>query len=334
MEMKENNKIFSKKILLITNILSLVLIVILVLIIFTSSSKNGIKKISRDNDINYVFTSPILDCEDVNQSEESVISYKSLSGIVENLKNKYKLSHVSLYFRDLNNGPWVGINENEVFSPASLLKVPIMMAFLNEAENNPLILDKKVQILQSDVDKTNYQNIKFENLLILGKEYSLKEVAEYMIQKSDNTAVPILLRNTNLNEINNVFKSVGVPFQDTTSEINIKVKDYAGFFRVLFNSSYLNRQMSETALQILSKSEYVNGLVAGVPGNIKIAHKFGERSINKTDLQLHDCGIVYYPGKPYLLCIMTHGDNFANQEKVIQELSRYIYNQVDKKNDY
>jgi len=36
---------------------------------------------------------------------------------------------VSVYFRDLDNGNWFGIRENEKFSPESQLKIPILIAY-------------------------------------------------------------------------------------------------------------------------------------------------------------------------------------------------------------
>ncbi len=42
--------------------------------------------------------------------------------LVEGMLSAGRASHISVYFRDLNNGPWFGINEKEEFSPASLLK--------------------------------------------------------------------------------------------------------------------------------------------------------------------------------------------------------------------
>jgi hypothetical protein len=56
---------------------------------------------------------------------------------------------------------------------------------------------------------------------------------------------------------------------------------------------------------------YNDGLKAGIPANIELAHKFGERGIigmnGREQKQLHDCGIIYYPKHPYILCIMTRG---------------------------
>jgi len=53
----------------------------------------------------------------------------------------------------------------------------------------------------------------------------------------------------------------------------------------------------------------------------------GEQQIEQ--IQIHDCGIVYYPKNPYILCIMTRGTDFAVQERAIQDLSKFIYNKVD-----
>ena len=213
-----------------------------------------------------------------------------------------------------------------------MLKVPLLIEFLHEAEDDPSILNKKVAISSTDINTSISQNIKSEGFLVLGGEYTLTEILEFMIEKSDNTAVLALIRNIDKRGVGDVFESIGVPFKDISTEVSIRVKDYAGFFRVLFNSSYLSREMSEKALEILIKSEYIDGIVAGVPKEVKVAHKFGERNIigEENSMQLHDCGIIYYPSKPYILCIMTKGNSFENQSKAIRDLSSYTYKEVDR----
>jgi hypothetical protein len=60
------------------------------------------------------------------------------------------------------------------------------------------------------------------------------------------------------------------------------------------------------------------GLPDGVPSNVKVAHKIGE------SLETYsDCGIVYYPGRPYSLCLMIKLPPQA--EPVIRDLSRLTY---------
>jgi hypothetical protein len=45
-------------------------------------------------------------------------------------------------------------------------------------------------------------------------------------------------------------------------------------------------------------------------------------------LQLHECGIVYFPDHPYLLGIMTRGKDYDVMLTTIRGLSRLIYNEV------
>jgi len=319
---------------IIFNVLLFIVIIFLVSISIKKQGNNDSKNfITRSVDSSYLLTNPILDCENSFSGKDSIIPFDLLSEKVSEVKNKYSVEDISIYFRDLNNGPWVGINENEVFSPASLLKVPIMMELLYEAQYDQSLLEKIVKVTPSDINTYYHQNITFENLLSVDKDYSLEEVAKSMIQKSDNTGTIVLLNNIDNSHIGDIFRSIGVPYKDTNTEVSVKIKEYAGFFRVLFNSSYLNREMSEKALKILSESEYRDGIAYGIPRNIIIAHKFGERETSDTvnNTQLHDCGIIYYPNKPYILCIMTKDDSFKMQEKVIQDLSIFIYKKVDEK---
>jgi hypothetical protein len=88
--------------------------------------------------------------------------------------------------------------------------------------------------------------------------------------------------------------------------------------------------MSEKALDSLSKTDFQSGLVKGVPQAVTVAHKFGEHSDETTqNKQLHDCGIVYYPKHPYLLCVMSKGKNFEYLDNAIAAISQIVYEQVD-----
>jgi beta-lactamase class A len=169
------------------------------------------------------------------------------------------------------------------------------------------------------------------------KEYTLKQVAEIMIQDSDNIAVLMLSKYIDQGDMISLFKSIGVPVNEEFLDVDIRVKDFASFFRVLYNASYLNREMSELALSIFTGSTFKDGIVAGVPENVAVAHKYGERVLmqkqNDTSLvkekQLHDCGIVYTKANPYILCIMTKGEDFAKQQNFIAGVSTFVYKKVN-----
>jgi beta-lactamase class A len=152
-----------------------------------------------------------------------------------------------------------------------------------------------------------------------------------MIIYSDNDAAQLLIENIDPGKLVKIYTDFGIELPDAEpSGTQVDVKTYAGFFRILFNASYLNRDNSEKALKLLSQVEFKDGLVAGVPGNILTAHKFGERIGDGNQQQLHDCGIVYYPGHPYLLCVMTRGNSALELEKFIQDTSRLVFEEIDK----
>ena len=118
-----------------------------------------------------------------------------------------------------------------------------------------------------------------------------------------------------------------LPQKGQTYQINSK--DFASFFRVLYNSTYINNKNSETALYYLSETDFNDGIVSGVDDNIIISHKYGQISNNKL-MQLHDCGIIYYPDNNYILCVMVKGYDIKNMTTVIQEVSRAVYDEIKK----
>jgi len=292
-----------------------------------SSNNQIIKRDSKEkHQIGYTYISPLLECADNQYLNRSELETK-INRLVHKELNQNRVSHISIYFRDLNNGPWFGINENEKFTPASLLKVPILIAYLKIAEDYPEILEEKIKI--DSIDQSFSQNILPLRKVELNKTYSIAELLDYMIIYSDNNAANHLLSYIKPEDLNRIYfdLNIQIPGEEFGTENFMTVRDYASFFRILYNASYLNADMSERALHLLTHSNFNDGLKASIPRDIEIAHKFGER-VTIDSKQLHDCGIIYEPSRPYLICIMTRGNNFNNMSQVIQELSQNIYEEI------
>lgn len=294
-----------------------------------SSVENGGKQIRQIGSYKYI--NPLLECD---IAEGTIDATKKsfnneLDVFVAEAKVNHDLTNVAVYYRDLNNGPTFGVGPNEKFFPASLLKVPIMMAFYHWSEVKPDLFDSSIPYEQPK-DLGFQQTIIPREQMIVGQTYTVRELLERMIRYSDNQALFLLSSHLPLDMLENLFKTIGV--DDSVlhdSEAKLTVKEYSGFFRMLFNGSYLSREHSEDALALLASTDYDDALPAGVPLGTVVAHKFGEAGTGETERQLHDCGIVYFPDHPYLVCIMTRGHDTDSLRQAIAEISGFIYGKID-----
>lgn len=320
-------------------VLFVVIFFLTISLIFTFHKIKNIEKmkgqIKRDSSGFYSLTSPILDYEEASSLKESVLPVGLVNKKIEHYEDNTLIDSISFYYRDLNNGQWIGVGEKDLFSPASLLKVPIFMALLKRVEKDEYFLDKKIVAEERFFSGGVKQDIAGEQEILLNNEYTVFQTAKIMIIDSDNTAAQMLIDQLEEDEIREVFDSIGVTFIDKKTEASVRVKDYAGFFRVLYNASYLNREMSELALSVLSNINFRKGLVESLPNGVVVAHKFGERSLIDKDtgskiIQIHDCGIVYYPENPYIICIMTKGRDLELQEDAIADISKFMYDNINK----
>jgi beta-lactamase class A len=283
----------------------------------------------------YRFINPLLECDQYAASKlNSIVKLETqVKDYIQVAQNEGRVNFVSVYFRDLNNGPWIGINENEIYSPASLLKVPIMMGVLKKAEKDPALLSKKIKYTRR-LDMAVDPNILDGKLIQIGESYTVENLLERMIEHSDNEAKEMLLALIGEQFLVKVIEDIGIYLKGVNAANDfVSVRQYSGFFRLLYNATYLNRDMSEKALSILTRTSFEKGLTAKLPKETIVAHKFGERGMANSNLrQLHDCGIVYFKGNPYLICVMTRGIDFEKQGTAIAEISSIIYKNVEEVN--
>lgn len=271
----------------------------------------------------FFYSYPLLDCElDI---DEQPSFKKELEQFIENSKEKGDADRISVYFRQLRNGYVYGYNEDDIYTPASMLKVSNMMYVLREASKNPGLLEEKIKYTSSLTMSDNQENER--QRLQPGQEYTVAELVSEMILFSNNEAMELLkdhFRQPYMWKL--VFRDVGYNYNTQAGVINyLSIEDYSILFRMLFNATYLNREMSLKALDLLCRTSYKNGIVEGVGNDtIPIASKFGYRKLKK-GVQLHECAIVYYEDQPYLIGIMTKGTQKAGLEKVISGVANIVH---------
>lgn len=238
---------------------------------------------------------------------------------------------IAVYLMDLNKGTWIGINEEAQFTMASLVKVPIMMAYFKKAEQDPSVLDKAI-MYETKVDVLP-QNISPQNILQPGNAYKVNELLSHMIAHSDNTAMILLFQHIEKKLIDELCTDMRLPTPNLDKrDLQVSVRDYARSLRVLYSVTYLNKDSSEKALKLLTTTEFREGILAGIPSGMLVAHKFAERAYAQTETkELHECGIIYHPERPYMLCVMTKGRDFNSLKGVIKDISKIAYEHMEKK---
>jgi beta-lactamase class A len=278
--------------------------------------------------VGFRYISPLLDVElpeGMSVRQEPIPFKSKVLDFVQQRVRAGKVSDMSVYFRDLFDGPWFGINEEARFDAASMMKVPVMIAWLKRAEKDQRILGRQF-FFDGKEDLTAMQVIKPKATITAGQNYTVDQLLYYMINYSDNNATSLLYNALSPEELNDVLDGMDIDNDASSGNNVITVHGYSGFFRILFNAAYLNRAMSEKALQLLTLEDFA-GISAGVPQGIAVAAKFGE-SNQGGEKQLHDFGIVYHPGGPYILGVMTRGHDASAQAEVIKDLSALVYREV------
>lgn len=288
--------------------------------------ENNVAKPVRYSDPNFPMISPLVSVSIPNATgfPELKSTKRDVEEIIRKAKATDDVETVGVYFRQPLNAHWFGINENDGFDPGSLIKVPVLMAYLKRAEHDPATLQKKLRYI-ADTPQ-GVPNALAPNLK--SGSYTVEELLRSMIVDSDNVAKDILIDNIDPLAIQEVFDEMNLNFLKDPSG-TITPKQYVIILSRIYNATFLSRYYSNYAMQLLSQASFKDGLVAGLPETVQVAHKYGERGVYEDKelvaIELHDCGLIYAEDDPYYLCIMTKGKNEASLMKTIGDITAAIY---------
>ena len=210
-------------------------------------------------------------------------------GLTSKLKGEYGVFTYNLTAKNS-----YAFNAGEIFTAASLMKLPVILTLYQEAEAGRLDLETKYLLQQSDKRGGAGSLQSKPN----GTTYTYRKLAEFMGQLSDNTAYAVLRRILGDQKIQQTIDNLGM---NKTSLINDETtpEDMGLFFRKLYSGSIVTREHRDEILSFLTDTAYEDRIPKGVPAGIKVAHKIG----NEVNV-ISDAGIVF-ASKPFVIVIMS-----------------------------
>lgn len=203
------------------------------------------------------------------------------------------------YFEYLPTGVTIGVNEKDEFAAGSLIKLPVAIAYLYGQERTGLATEPlPVTIQKQDLD-SNFGSLWQRGE---GTKIDLDKAMELALVESDNTAVNVLKNHVSEDDFTRVYEGLDIERYEQNGQVFISSKSYASIFKALYFSSLVSKVSSQRILDLLTKTRFSDKLASPLPREIAVAHKIG---IIANEEIYRDCGIVYVPKRPYILCMMS-----------------------------
>jgi beta-lactamase class A len=221
---------------------------------------------------------------------------------------------VGVSVRNLVTDESLSIRGGETFPTASLIKVAVLVALLDEVEKGRIALDDPLTMIARD----QVGGSGVLQHLHGGLQLTVEDAARLMIVISDNTATNLLLDKVPMRTVWAKMDSLGLPhtrihsktfLRSTSVAMDSSVKYGLGvttpdetvrLFALLHQGRAVSPRMDSLALAILRDNEDWNKLVRWLPDGATAAHKSGD-----VDQSRNDCGILYGPDAPVAVCVMT-----------------------------
>jgi beta-lactamase class A len=240
---------------------------------------------------------------------------------------------VSVLYEDLATHHRVAWRPAQSFEAASLIKLPICIeAYCRWAEGK-LDMNERLTLRAGDIT-TFSDALKGAKP---GRQYTVRQLCEAMITWSDNTATDVLLRRLGMASINARLASLGLHDTHVRSDMRhllysngqsnvTTANDMAIMLEDIYQKHGMPAKAADGVLDLLKHQHRRHAIPARLPKGTVVANKTGE--LNDA---LHDCGVVYGPKGPYILCMLSRGiTDKAAARSALQGLSLDIYHAVSR----
>jgi beta-lactamase class A len=215
---------------------------------------------------------------------------------------------VGLAVKHLESGETLAWRPEERFPAASVIKIPILVEALRQAEAGRLRLDERIALRPQD--KVGGFGI----LKDLGsvEALSLLDLLTLMIIISDNTATNLCIEKLGMGAVNDTMATLGLtgtvlqrkmmdmPARERGLDNLTTPADVARLLELVSTDRVLTPEGSRRALEILTRQQVNDRLPLLLPAGVQVAHKTGELPGIR-----HDVGIVWTTRSRVVVAALT-----------------------------
>ncbi len=236
--------------------------------------------------------------------------------------------NIGFYYNDLISGECFGLNENEEFQSASVIKLPIYAVIMKLWAQGKLDIYEK--IVCTDADKVPPCGALY--FFTGDVEADIDTLCGLMISISDNAATNLLIKHLGIDFLNAQFKEIGLEkthierllFDREASlrgcENRIVPAEMGRLLKAIYQRSFVNEEVSARMEKLLSEQQINHKIPGYLPEGTAVAHKTGE-----DDGITNDVGIVYGE-KPFIICFASNFTHVPTAEIALREISLELYN--------
>lgn len=239
--------------------------------------------------------------------QEVDFDIEGIQSQVQKVLSKYD-GDISVYFKDLRTEQSFYINPKNMYS-CCMIKVPALIKIFQEIENG-------------DIDHAAHAN-EIEQMITISSNTAYNNLAALLgggngifgLYQINQMCIELGLENTELHH--GLFP--GENFFTDGGANTSNPKDIGILFEKLYKKEIISDKACQDMIPILKACEDRDEIQAGLDKGIEFAHKTGA-----ADLLYHDEGIVYLPGRDYILVIFSN--QVSRMYDMMQEVSKTILN--------
>jgi beta-lactamase class A len=229
---------------------------------------------------------------------------------------------------------------DDVFHAASTMKIPVMIELFHQVREGKVKLSDPLPIKNEFHSLVNgsvftlkpADDSETDLYKAVGQTRTLDQLCDLMVTVSSNFATNLLIQKFGIDNVRATVTSLHADGMD----IKRGVEDQKAFDKGLNNTTTahglatllvaiangkaVDADSSAKMVEILERQKFNEGIPAGVPANIRVAHKTGE--ITKIH---HDAGIVYAE-RPFVIVVLVRGiEDFKQSSALIAGITRDLY---------
>jgi beta-lactamase class A len=251
---------------------------------------------------------------------------------------------VAVYFKTLDGKALWSVRGDDVFHAASTMKIPVMIELFHQVQDGKVKLTDTLVIkdeFHSIVDGSPYMlnasdDSEGELYKAEGQKRTLRELCELMITASSNLATNLLIEKLDVENIRATVRGLGAYGMNVVRGVEddkafqkglnntTTARGLGNLLQAIAEGKAVDAANSNEMVAILEWQKFNEGIPAGLPKGILVAHKTGE--ITKIH---HDAAIVFAK-RPFILVILVRGlSEKKDSAALMADISRSLYEAIE-----